>query len=368
MFGRHRYQKLTYALCALVSAAIVALVGGPIGADGQLLDLLVKAREVVFPVRDPAEKSPVVVIALDKRSLDEPEIASYPRTFLAPVWAPVLDAVFEAGARAVGFDLLFSYSANRFSPGFDTPFLAVIGEHRERFVLARSAATLPARPFLAALRNDNEGLGLVELIADPDGSYRRVHSNYKTAGEGALIGFAAALLRRAKAPPMPIEVVLAPRRHLEKIPTYALVDILRCAKGAPESLKGIFADKIVLIGSTLAEEDRKVSSGRFLTSQRTDSALLHSCGLRRLGASVPGSRTVPGVFIHAAVVEAVLTGQVTSTAPTFVVTGLTAATATAGAILGMIWVPWLVVVAIGAIVVALFGVATALQAPGGQPR
>ncbi len=173
MFWRHRYQKLTYALCALVSATIAVSVGGPTSADGPLLDLLVKARAIVFPVKDTAEPSPVVVIALDKRSLEEPEIAPYPRTFLAPVWATVLDAVFEAGAQAVGFDLLFSYSANRFSANYDAPFLAAIGKHRGRVVLARSAATVPARPFLAALRNDDEALGLVDLTADRDGRFRR---------------------------------------------------------------------------------------------------------------------------------------------------------------------------------------------------
>ncbi len=362
MFWRHRYQKLTYALCALVSAAIAASVGGPTSPDGSLLDLLVKAREMAFPVEDTAERSPVVVIALDKRSLGEPEIAPYPRTFLAPVWSTVLDAVFEAGAQAVGFDLLFSYSANRFSANFDVPFLATLGKHRERVVLARSASTVPARPFLAALRNDSEALGLIDLTADPDGSYRRVHRTYATEGNDAITGFAAALLRRANVPSMPSEILLAPRRHLEKIPTYALIDVIRCAKHAPEFLKVVFSRKIVVVGGTLAEEDRKVSSGRFLRSQRTDSAPRHSCGLKRLGASVQNSQTVPGVFIHAAAVEAHMTGQVTSTTPPFVVAGLAAATATVGAVLGMVWVPWLVVAAIGAIAVVLFGVATALLA------
>lgn len=359
MFWRH-HQKLTYVLCALVAAAIAVSVGTLTSADERLLDLLVKAREIAFSVDGTAELSPVVVIAMDKRSLDEPEIAPYPRTFLAPVWATVLDAVFDAGAQAVGFDLLFSYSANRFSPDFDTPFLSVLGKHRERVVLARSAATLPAPPFLAALRNNDEALGLIDLTADSDGSYRRVYREYATEGNGALTGFAAALLRQAKGPSMPPEIVLAPRRHLERIPTYALIDVLRCASRAPESLQKAFAGRVVLIGGSLAEEDRRLSSGRLLSSQRTDSAPLHACGLKRLGASVLDSQTVPGVFIHAAAVEAVMTGMVTSTTPPLIVALLTAATATAGVILGMILLPWLVLAAIGAIAVVLFGVATAL--------
>ena len=92
------------------------------------------------------------------------------------------------------------------------------------------------------------------------------------------------------------EVLLAPRRHLERIPAYAVVDVLRCAKQAPDALAQALGGKIVLVGGTLAEEDRKVSSGQFLTPVRVDSRLLHPCGLRRLGASDPDSTSVPGVF------------------------------------------------------------------------
>ena len=121
MFTRHHYRKLTCALCALVSALAVAFVELPTGVDGPLLDLLVKARELALPSRLGTKASEVVVIALDKRSLMEPEIAVYPRTLLAPIWASVMDAAFNAGARAVGFDILFSYSANRIKSIFMLP-------------------------------------------------------------------------------------------------------------------------------------------------------------------------------------------------------------------------------------------------------
>ena len=77
----------------------------------------------------------VAVVALDRRSLEAPELARYPRALMGPIWAAVMDDVFEAGARAVGFDLLFSYSANQFSPNLDAPFLAALNKHRERIVL-----------------------------------------------------------------------------------------------------------------------------------------------------------------------------------------------------------------------------------------
>lgn len=358
MLLRWGYRQFTCCACASVAALVVAMVAGPIALDGSLLDLLVKAREVVFHTDDDPQPSPVAVIALDARSLASTELSSYPRVLLSPVWAGLLDSVFDGGVRAVGFDMILSYSANRFQPGFDLPFVAGLYNHREKVVLARSAATLPALPFLAALNNDERALGLAEVVADPDGRYRRVRASYDTKDGGALPSLADALLLRAKAPTIPNEIILAPRRHLEKIPTYAVVDVLRCAKTTPEALKQVFRGKIVLIGSTLAEEDRKVSSGRFLAPQRIDAPPIHPCGLKRLGASVPDSMTVPGVFIHAAAVEAVVNGRVMSTVPALVTVALSTVTAASGAALGMFLSPWLTLAFIFVTAILIFGAAT----------
>jgi len=161
---------------------------------------------------------------------------------------------------------------------------------------------------------------------------------------------------------MPEEVLLTPHHHLERLPAYALVDVLRCAKSAPEALRQAFAGKIVLIGGAIAEEDRRVSSGRFLPPQQTDAPPIHPCGLRRLGASVPTSSSVPGVFLQAAAVEAVASGRVTSTAWPGVVAVLAAVMATVGAAFGLILTPWLAVGATILVAVVIFGAATGLLA------
>jgi len=283
MSARRHYRFLTCVLCALAAVVVATYVRGPLGADGRLLDLLIAARALVFPTHETPSMAPVAVIALDARSLNEPELAPYPRAFLAPVWSTILEATVEAGARAVGFDLLFAYSANRFVPNFDAPFIAALSRHRSQVVLARSATTLPAHSFLAALRYDEGSLGLAEIAADPDGRYRRMAASLETLQDGALPTLASALLHRAKGSPMPTELVLTPHQHLERIPTYAVVDVLRCAKQAPQALSQVFAGKIILIGSTLPEEDRRVSSGRFLPPMQTDAPPLHPCGERAWG-------------------------------------------------------------------------------------
>jgi adenylate cyclase len=86
-------------------------MGGPSGADGPLLAFLVTIRALVWSDAPVPLPPPVAVLAPDRRSLETPELTPYPRTFLTPVWATILEGVFTAGARAVGFDFLFAYSA-----------------------------------------------------------------------------------------------------------------------------------------------------------------------------------------------------------------------------------------------------------------
>ena len=358
---RFSFRSLTCVLCTLVAVLTATWMRGPTGADGSLLDRLVAIHALVWPEAPVPSPPPVAVIALDRRSLDAPELAPYPRTFLAPVWATLLEAVFTAGARAVGFDFLFSYSANRFVSDFDQPFLSTLGRYRDRIVLARSTTTLPAAPFLAALRNDPAALGLVELTPDSDGRYRHIRASYPTSAGEPLEGFTSTLLRRAQAPPMPSVVVLTPRRHLEsQIPTYAVIDVLRCAQQAPAVLRAVFDGTIILIGSMLVDEDRWVSSGRFLTPQQTPASPMHPCGVHRLGASAPRVETVPGVFLHAAAVEAVVRGRLTTTAPTAVIVGMTAGTAAFGALLGLLIQPWLTLAVIGGMALLYLAIATVL--------
>jgi hypothetical protein len=78
-----RYRLLTMVCCAAAAGLLAATVGGQLSVDGLLLDLLVKGRSLLTPAA-PAQE-PVAVIALDRRSLDAPELLPYSRAFLAPI-------------------------------------------------------------------------------------------------------------------------------------------------------------------------------------------------------------------------------------------------------------------------------------------
>jgi CHASE2 domain-containing sensor protein len=157
---------------------VVAAIGtyvsqGRTVADGLLFDLAIAARSELFGPTGEWRPSPVAVIALDQRSLDADELVSYPRALFGPVWSRLVPTLMNAGAKAVVFDLLLSYDASAFKAGFDRRFRAALSKYRDRIVLGRSATTLPAKPYLAALEMDERSLGLLELTRDGDGVYPR---------------------------------------------------------------------------------------------------------------------------------------------------------------------------------------------------
>src|SRR5260221_7535589 len=100
---------------------------------------------------------------------------------------------------------------------------------------------------------------------------------------------------------MPQQVLTAPWRPLEAMPTYRLIDVLRCLERDPAALQPNFAGKIVLIVTTLPEEDRKRSPDRFMPpTSNTAECVTGGFGLERLGSSNPRRCAAPGGFILSA--------------------------------------------------------------------
>ncbi len=314
---------------------------------------------------------PVAVVAIDRDSLAADELASIPRAFFAPVWAKLIDGLADAGVKAIGFDIIFNYSANRFpalDPHYDREFLNALARHHDRLVLARSAGLALAPPIEAAVYDLDSDAGkdlpaavaFVELVPDADGVQRRAAASV-TTGEGrALPTLSAALLARAQAPTMPDPVLLAPAAPLEAIPTYRLIDVLRCFDRQPAALHEVFAGKIVLIGTNLPEEDRRRSPDRFMPAARTLPAGDGPCTLAQLGASHPGSGTAPGVFLHAAAVQSVMNGNMVRTVPVAGRAVAAVAWSICGALLGFTVAPWIAAVGVAVLAIATFGLTLAL--------
>ena len=87
------------------------------------------------------------------------------------------------------------------------------------------------------------------------------------------------------------------------IPTYSFADLAACAAADnQEFFRRAFSDKIVLFGTLLDVEDRKVTSKRFATAP--ESARGARCVYpARPQAPVPVSSTISGVYVHATAVS-----------------------------------------------------------------
>ncbi|HWB51477.1 MAG TPA: adenylate/guanylate cyclase domain-containing protein [Stellaceae bacterium] len=356
----------------LAAAASLALGPAMSPVDGLLYDVSLN----LTAKRPGTAGEPVAVVALDEESLGSPELAAMPRALFAPVWAKLVDGLTKSGAKAIGFDIIFAYSANRLSgvdAAHDQSFLASLHRARDRVVLARTARMPPAFPYIAAVfdpgadagKKDPGAVAYVELDPDADGVQRRVQASLRTSEGDALPSIAATLLARAGRAAMPAEVLLAPARPLEAIPSYRLIDVLRCLDRDPDALRAAFAGKVVLIGTTLPDEDRKRTPDRFMSPSvpvavPVADAASGGCNLARLGPSDWSSRTVPGVFAHAGAIEEVLTGDLIRPlprGPRALVAGLGGAL---GVVFGFALSPWLAAGAAAMLGLALF--ATALLA------
>ena len=308
------------AAFAFLLAIAAGLGGAALSAnnamDGFLYDLAIAGRVSLLPAPLPARG--VAVIALDRRSLESNEIVTLPRALMAPLWAETLSGVYAAGARAAAFDIIFAYSANRLIANYDQALLRTLAETRGKTILARSLWTLPAKPLLFASgadRNPNH-MGLVELTPDADGVFRRVQRDIAQV-DGASLGLAAAAFEAATQQPFPSEILLAPPERLELyVPTYSLIDVLRCARQGPQHLAAAVKDRILFVGTTLPEEDRKEMPDRFLARDLTPSPMLETqCPPHPVGYSAAESRTNPGIYVHAAATEIALRGPVMREVP-----------------------------------------------------
>ena len=328
-------------LAAVLGAALLqASAPETVPGDGRLFDLALGLRARLAPRGEASPPTPVAVIAIDARSLATPPLDKMPRALFAPVWARLVTGLAAAGAEAIAFDVLLSFSGEAIAKGYDRSFQRALHANRERVVLGRSAETLPDRRYLAPLRAGKEALGLLEIGEDTDGVVRRFTLVHRTRDGARLDGLAAAALARAGRGELPETIIPAPRRHPERLPTYALIDLLSCAATAPETLPALFRGRLVFVGSVLAEEDRRRPSARLLPAPEAH-ATSPACPPAPLGASAPMADTVPGVHLHAGAAEAVLNGEWVDVAPSAARIATAAFAALLGALLGLWLAPWI---------------------------
>lgn len=328
----------------LVAALVIALVAGALlsapsfdALRGLSLDALTALRwRLAGTTHDPAT-SPTVVVALDEETYQTPPFEGTPVVTWTREIARVVGAVIEGGASVVGFDIILPTSIEQSQVAFGEETLGarVRGFDREFLqTLARSARAgklvlgqvqhsdhpiVPSSGQRIAVQQQRN-IRALNAYNDPDDIVRRLPLWFQ-AGEERIPSMAVELAARAQgASPQftgdslelagyrvpadtPNTVTLNFEGGADDIPTFSLADLRACVeKDDKEFFKRHFDGKVVLLGTVLDVEDRKISSKRFATG--VEGSRGARCALAApKGESKFVRDSISGVYLHATAVN-----------------------------------------------------------------
>ncbi len=334
----------------ILAIIAIALVSGLLGSapllervHGLSLDILTALRSELFGARRDAAASPTVVVAIDEETYQTPPFKGSPTLTWTREIGRVLNAIVEGGAKVVGFDIIFPTSIEQSEipfgeelvgarmRGFDRDFLRALasGASAGKVVLGevqndRSATPSPGQRI--AVRQQ-QNIRALNVHVDRDDVIRRLPLSFAVDGR-RVPSMAVELVARAGnlTPEFAADgtMTIAGRRiggavpgtltlnfegGADDVPTYSLADLRACVeKGDREFFKRQFDGKIVLFGTLLNLDDRKLTSKRFATG--VEGARAPRCALPV--ASTPGDfqrNTIAGVYVHATAVNNLVHGD-----------------------------------------------------------
>ena len=302
----------------IAMSAIAVLCAAPFASPlfdkgrGLSIDILTLLRWEMFgPRRDPAT-SPAVVVAIDEESYETPPLKGSPKIIWTGEIAHVLSALLDGGAKVVGFDMVFPDSVEQSDipvgegtfgdkvRGFDRDFLRALlrGSSAGKVVLGEvlrgDQPILPSDGQRIAVRQQ-QNIRPLNVYTDRDDVVRRVPLSFVVDGK-TVPGMALELASRAIAAqpdlgangsgslagyPIPGDVPNTMTLNFDggdDIPTYSFADLRLCASnGEKDYFRREFAGKVVIIGTVLDQEDRRLTSKRFATG--TEASRGQRCAL-----------------------------------------------------------------------------------------
>ncbi len=328
----------------ILAVIITALITGTVFASPALevvqgfsIDALTTLRWDFFGNRrDPS--APVVVVAIDEESYQTPPFKGSPTLTWTREIGRVLTAVVDGGAKVVGFDIVFPTSIEQSEipfgdemlgarmRGFDRDFLralatasaagkVVLGE-----VQSRDQPIRPSPGQRAAVRQQSN-IRALNVYTDSDDVVRRLPLTFLFDGK-PVPSMAVELASRALAAKpeftpagamtlagyripgaVPNTLTLNFRGGGEDVPTFSFADLRACVEnGNSDFFHREFGGKVVIFGTLLDFEDRKLTSKRFVTG--LDGARAPRCALPAPAAAGQTRRSaIPGVYIHATAVK-----------------------------------------------------------------
>jgi adenylate cyclase len=328
----------------ILAVVIIALITGLVSASpvlevvhGLSIDALTTLRWNFFGNRRDPAAAPVAVVAIDEQSYQTPPFKGSPTLTWTREIGRVLTAIVDGGAKVIGFDIVFPTSIEQSEipfgdemlgarmRGFDRDFLralatasaagkVVLGE-----VQSRDQPIRPSPGQRAAVRQQTN-IRALNVYTDSDDVIRRLPLMFQIDGK-PVPSMAVELASRAlSARPessgsavilagyrvpsaVPNTLTLNFRGGSEDVPTYSFADLRACVEnGDSDFFRHAFDGKVVIFGTLLDFEDRKLTSKRFVTG--LDSAKASRCVLP---APPTGGHTrrssIAGVYIHATAVD-----------------------------------------------------------------
>jgi len=327
----------------IVAAILIALFTGAIFTSpplqtlqGLSLDILTAMRWTLLgDSRDPA-RSPVVVVAIDSETYDTPPFKGSPTQTWTREIGRVLGSITEGGAKVIGFDVIFPSSIEQSEipfgdaalggrmKGFDRDYLIALRKLSDggKLVLGEILSNdHPEGPYPAQRLAVKNNVRALNVHTDPDDVIRRMPLSFAIEGK-TVPAMAVELAARATgakpetAPSgatelsgyaipsvVPNTSTLNFRGMGRDVPTYSFADLRACTeKGDRDFFRRAFEGKVVLLGSILNFDDRKLTSMRM--SGGYDGAPAARCALPipTAAASKPRS-AIAGVFVHATAVR-----------------------------------------------------------------
>jgi CHASE2 domain-containing sensor protein len=327
---------------AVAAAFLIALCAGLLAASpafdglrGLSIDLLTAARWRIFGNAHPDTASPAVVVAFDEETFRTPPFEGTPTITWTREIGRVLTAIIDGGAKVVGFDVVFPTSIEQSTVpfgdetlgahlrGFDRDYLRslALGARAGKVVLGevqhQDDPVLPS-PGQRAAVGFGKNIRTLNAYSDPDEVIRRVPLEFTVDG-AQVPSMAVELAMRASGAPLPGElktagavpdtIALNFAGGADDIPTFSFADLHACAeKDDKDFFHRNFDGKVVLIGTLLDVEDRKITSKRFATA--LEGANADRCVLSKPGGGQTFARdSIAGVYVHATAVNNLLRGE-----------------------------------------------------------
>jgi len=328
---------------AAAVGAVIALGAGLLAASpaldglrGWSIDVLTMLRWRAFGDLHAPASSPAVVVALDEETFRTPPFAGSPSVTWTPEIGQVLSAIVDGGAKVIGFDIVFPTSIEQSAVpfgdetlgsrlhGFDRDYLRALalGARAGKVVLGevqnQDSPVLPS-PGQRAAVGFSRNIRPLNVYSDPDGIIRRVPLTFTVDGKpvpsmaaelAARAGGAAPSARIAKAGAVAGTITLNFAAGAEDIPTYSFADLAACAaKHDNDFFHRYFDGKVVVFGTVLDIEDRKITSARFAAAR--EGAPGARCALTAQAAQQTFIRdSISGVYVQATAVDNLIRGDV----------------------------------------------------------